>query len=93
MLECGEPRGGGLFSDDGDVYLCAKCVAFHDEYMWIMAKSTLIERRALTTASGTDHPPNRRTGAPADLPQGLPQPSPQGLVFGGKFERVPGGQL
>jgi hypothetical protein len=35
---CGEPRDGGVFSDDGDVYLCPKCLAFHDEYFRIMAK-------------------------------------------------------
>ena len=23
------PRPGGIFSDDGDVYLCPKCRAFH----------------------------------------------------------------
>jgi hypothetical protein len=35
---CHEPRGGGDFSDDGEVYLCPKCLAFHDEYFRIMAK-------------------------------------------------------
>jgi hypothetical protein len=35
---CREPRGGDIFSDDGAVYLCPKCVAFHEEYMTIMAK-------------------------------------------------------
>jgi hypothetical protein len=34
---CQEPRAGGVFSDDGGVYLCPKCLAFHDEYMRIMA--------------------------------------------------------
>jgi hypothetical protein len=34
---CREPRGGGTFSDDGDVYLCPKCLAFHAEYHRIMA--------------------------------------------------------
>jgi hypothetical protein len=28
---CNEPRAGGVFSDDGDVYLSPKCLAFHDE--------------------------------------------------------------
>ena len=35
---CREPRAGGTFSDDGDVYLCPKCLAFHAEYLRIMAK-------------------------------------------------------
>jgi hypothetical protein len=35
---CREPRSGGIFSDDGAVYLCPKCRAFHEEYMTIMAK-------------------------------------------------------
>jgi hypothetical protein len=35
---CQEPRAGGSFSDDGDVYLCPKCLAFHAEYFRVMAK-------------------------------------------------------
>ena len=35
---CQEPRAGGVFSDDGDVYLCPKCLAFHAEYFRIMAE-------------------------------------------------------
>ncbi len=34
---CREPRGGGDFSDDGTVYLCPKCLAFHEEYYRVMA--------------------------------------------------------
>lgn len=34
---CQEPRAGGVFSDDGDVYLCPKCLAFQAEYFRIMA--------------------------------------------------------
>src|SRR5208283_1051605 len=43
---CQEPRAGGEFSDDGEVYLCPKCLAFHDEYFRIMAKIDA-ERQAL----------------------------------------------
>lgn len=35
---CQEPRAGCVFSDDRSVYLCSKCLAFHEEYMTIMAK-------------------------------------------------------
>jgi hypothetical protein len=35
---CHQPRDGGVFSDDGKVYLCPKCMAFHAEYMRVMAK-------------------------------------------------------
>jgi hypothetical protein len=35
---CREPRAGGVSSDDGGVYLCPKCLAFHAEYFRIMAK-------------------------------------------------------
>ena len=35
---CQEPRAGGDFSDDGDVYLCPKCLAVHAEYFRVMAK-------------------------------------------------------
>ena len=35
---CHEPRAGGVFSDDGTVYLCPKCLAFHQEFMTIMAR-------------------------------------------------------
>jgi len=35
---CQEPRAGGVFSDDGDVYLCPRCLAFHDEYFRVMAR-------------------------------------------------------
>ncbi len=35
-----------LFSDDGDVYLGPKCLAFHDEYLRIMAEIEA-DRKAL----------------------------------------------
>jgi len=43
---CHEPRDGGVFSDDGDVYLCPKCLAFHAEYFRVMAEIEN-ERKAL----------------------------------------------
>ena len=44
---CHEPRASGVFSDDGSVYLCPKCLAFHQEYMTIMARIE-DDRRAIT---------------------------------------------
>jgi hypothetical protein len=44
---CQEPRGGGIFSDEGDVYLCPKCLAFQAEYFRIMAEIEA-DRRALS---------------------------------------------
>jgi hypothetical protein len=35
---CAEPRDGGIFSDEGDVYLCPKCMALHAEYFRIKAE-------------------------------------------------------
>lgn len=53
---CQEPRAGGEFSDDGEVYLCPKCLAFHDEYFRIMAEIDA-DRQALNekgfTGSGS----------------------------------------
>ena len=43
---CQEPRAGGVFSDDGDVYLCPKCLAFHAEYFRVMDEIEN-ERKAL----------------------------------------------
>ena len=44
---CHEPRVGGVFSDDGSVYLCPKCLAFHEEFMRIMARIE-DDRRAIS---------------------------------------------
>jgi hypothetical protein len=44
---CHEPRAGGVFSDDGAVYLCPKCLAFHQEFMTIMARIE-DDRRAIS---------------------------------------------
>ena len=44
---CHEPRAGGVFSDDGSVYLCPKCLAFHEEFMRIMARIE-DDRRAIS---------------------------------------------
>ena len=43
---CGEPRAGGTFGDDGDVYLCPKCLAVNAEYFRVMAEIEN-ERKAL----------------------------------------------
>ena len=48
---CRESRAGGTFSDGGDVYLCPKCLAFHAEYMRIMAK-TDSDMKALSENDG-----------------------------------------
>jgi len=49
---CQEPRAGGVFSDDGDVYLCPTCLAFHDEYRRIMAR---IENEQKIISDHDDH--------------------------------------
>jgi len=54
---CQEPRGGGVFSDDGDVYLCPKCLAFHDEYRKIMAEISADRERRSQNDSGEDGSP------------------------------------
>jgi hypothetical protein len=48
---CHEFRAGGVFSDDGDVYLCPKCLAFHDEYRRIMARIDN-DRKAISDQEG-----------------------------------------
>ena len=53
---CREPRGGGVFSDDGKVYLCPKCLAVHDEYFRIMAKIDA-DRKSLTENDGLGEGP------------------------------------
>jgi hypothetical protein len=50
---CQEPRGGGVSSDDGSVYLCPKCLAFHEEYMTIMAKIEN-DRKVVTDQGGAE---------------------------------------
>jgi hypothetical protein len=49
---CQEPAAGGVFSDDGDVYLCPTCLAFHDEYRRIMAR---IENEQKIISDHDDH--------------------------------------
>ena len=49
-------RGGGVFSDDGKVYLCPKCLAVHDEYFRIMAKIDA-DRKSLTENDGLGEGP------------------------------------
>ena len=62
---CQEPRAGGVFSDDGDVYLCPKCMAVHAEYFRVMAEIEN-ERKALNKKDvhGGGSPVYRRMGAP-----------------------------
>ena len=50
---CHETRAGGVFSDDGNVYLCPKCLAFHQEYMTIMARIE-DDRRAMSDQEGPE---------------------------------------
>ena len=73
---CQQPRAGGVFSDDGDVYLCLRCLSFHDEYRRIMARIDA-DMKALSdedsqgsskkTLKPVDHLYNLRSGAPRNV--------------------------
>jgi hypothetical protein len=44
-------RAGGVFSDDGDFYLCPKCLAFRDEFRRIMTRIDN-DRKAISDQEG-----------------------------------------
>jgi hypothetical protein len=61
---CHEPRAGGIFSDDEDVYLCPKCMGSMLSTLGSWPRSILIGRQLAAKAStAVNHLHNRRTGS------------------------------